>query len=114
MAYHVNTATTTTTTILWPLYSTTCIRRHRHTPFTRYSRFNNRLYRVNKHPTGCQTGLTSGWMFIYMIQPVVKPVWQPVECFYTRYNRLWFDNWLYRLYKHLTDCQTGLTTGYIV
>jgi len=34
------------------------------TPFTRYSRlsnrlynrFDNRLYRVNKHPTGCQTG----------------------------------------------------------
>jgi len=35
------------------------------TPFTRYSRLSNRLYnrfdnwlyRVNKHPTGCQTGL---------------------------------------------------------
>jgi len=30
------------------------------TPFTRYNRlynrFDNRLYRVNKHPTGCQTG----------------------------------------------------------
>ena len=24
--------------------------------------------------TGCQTGLTSGWMFVYTIQPVVKPV----------------------------------------
>jgi len=22
--------------------------------------FDNRLYRVNKHPTGCQTGLTTG------------------------------------------------------
>jgi len=34
------------------------------TPFTRYSRlsnrFDNRLYRVNKHPTGCQTGCQSG------------------------------------------------------
>jgi len=25
------------------------------TPFTRYNRFDNRLYRVNKHPTGCHT-----------------------------------------------------------
>jgi len=45
----------------------------------------NRLYRVNKHSTGCQTGLTTGWMFVYTIQPVVKPVvqqvWQPaVSC----------------------------------
>ena len=27
---------------------------------------------------GCQTGLTTGWMFVYTIQPVVKPVVQPV------------------------------------
>jgi len=27
---------------------------------------------------GCQTGLTAGWMFVYTIQPVVKPVWQRV------------------------------------
>jgi len=35
--------------------------------------------------TGCQTGLTTSW------------VWQPVECLYTRYNRLSnrFDNRLY-------------------
>ena len=26
-----------------------------------YNRFDNRLYRVNKHPTGCHTG----WMFVY-------------------------------------------------
>ena len=46
----------------------------------------NRLYRVYKHSTGCQTGLTTslttGWMFVYTIQPVfnpvVQPVWQPV------------------------------------
>jgi len=42
----------------------------------------NRLYRINKHPTGCQTGLTTGWMFVYTIQLVVKPVlqtvWHPV------------------------------------
>ena len=59
-------------------------------PFTRYNRlsnrlsnrFDNRLYRVYKHSTGCQTGLTSGlttgWMFVYTIQPVFKPVVQPV------------------------------------
>jgi len=23
---------------------------------------------------GCQTGLTTGWMFVYTIQPVVNPV----------------------------------------
>jgi len=23
---------------------------------------------------GCQTGLTTGWMFVYTIQPVIKPV----------------------------------------
>jgi len=44
---------------------------------------------------------------VYTIQPVVKPVvkrvWQPVECLYTRYNRLWnpfdnrFDNRLYHV-----------------
>jgi len=47
------------------------------TLFTRYSqlynRFDNRLYSVNKHLTGCQTGLTTGW----------------IECSYTWYSRLW-------------------------
>ena len=42
--------------------------------------FDNRLYRVNKHPTGCQTGLTT-----VLNQPAVKP-----------------------------GCTTGLTTGCIV
>jgi len=56
-----------------------------------------------------------------MIQPVVKTVWQPVECLYTRYNRLLnqlsyrshnrLDNRLYRVYKHPTGCQIGCTTG---
>jgi len=27
---------------------------------------------------GCQTALTTGWMFVYTIQPAVKPVWQQV------------------------------------
>jgi len=31
-----------------------------YTPFTRYNRFDNRLYRVYKHLPGCQTGLTTG------------------------------------------------------
>jgi len=50
------------------------------TQFTQYNRlsnwfyiqFDNRPYRVNKHPTGSQTGFTTGWMFVYMIQPVVS------------------------------------------
>ena len=45
-------------------------------------RFDNRLYRVNKHPTGCQsgcqTGLTTGLTTVLneqqlFVQPVVKP-----------------------------------------
>jgi len=47
-----------------------------------YRRLDNWLYRVSKHPTGCRTGcttgLTTGWMFVCTMQPVVKPVWQPV------------------------------------
>jgi len=39
------------------------------------TRFHNRL---NKQwlfiQHGCQTGLANGWMFVYTIQPVVKPV----------------------------------------
>ena len=50
------------------------------------SRFDNlldsRLYRVYKHPPGCQagctSGLTSGWMFVYTMQPVVQLVVQPL------------------------------------
>jgi len=34
------------------------------------TRFDNRLHRVNKHPTGCHTSLTTGWMFVYTMQPV--------------------------------------------
>jgi len=47
------------------------------------NQFDNRLYRVYKHSTGCQTGLTAAlttgcihdtavWMFVYTIQPVVS------------------------------------------
>jgi len=46
-----------------------------------HNRFDNRLYCVYKHSMGCQTGLTTGWMFVYTIQPIVKPVVQPaVSC----------------------------------
>ena len=71
--------------------------------------------------TGCQTGLTTvlNEQPLFVIQPVVKPgcaTGLTTGCIYdtTGYqtnNR--FDNRLYRvsLYKHLTGCQTGLTTG---
>jgi len=59
-----------------------------------------------------------------IVKPVIKVVWQPGKCLYTRYNRLSnrlsnrFDNRLYHVYKHSTGCQTrlitGLTTGCIV
>jgi len=105
-----------------------------YTPFTQYNRlsvqlynqFDNRLCRVNKHPSGCQTGLTAvlneqplfvqpcwtatvrstvvkpglttSWMFVYIIQSVVKSVWQPVVSCIQTFN--WFDNWLdNRLYR---------------
>jgi len=38
--------------------------------------------------TGCETGLTTGYIVLTNIQPVVKPVWQPVECSYTWYSLL--------------------------
>jgi len=95
------------------------------TPFTRYNRlsnrlynrFDNRLYYVNKHPTGCQTGLTTGWMFVYTIQPVVKRVWQPVwqpcwtnsHCSFNRVER----TASVRSTGCQTGCQTGLTTGWM-
>ena len=73
------------------------------TPFTRYSRlssrlynrFDNRLYRINIHPSGCQTGCqtcTTG----------------------TRFDNR-FDNPLTTGCIHDTaGCQAGLTTGCIV
>jgi len=40
------------------------------------------------------------------VKPVVKRVWQPVECLYTRYNRLSnrFDNRLYRINGAYQTC----------
>ena len=59
--------------------------------------FDNRLYRVYKHSTGCQSvfvkpavqpGLTTGWTNSCSFNMVVKPVWQPVGWLFTRYSRL--------------------------
>jgi len=92
-----------------------------------YNRFDNRLYRVNKHPTGCQTGchtglttglttgcihdttdcqtglttgLTTGCIVYTNIYPVVKPDWQPA-------------------WQQVVSCKRGLSittiiTGYMV
>jgi len=90
-------------------------------PFTRYNRLSLRLYnrfdnrfdnRVKQTALfvqhSCQTGLYNRFD----------------NRLYTRYNRLsnlfdnrfdnGFDNRLYRVYKHLPGCETGLTTGCIV
>jgi len=75
------------------------------TQFTRYSRlsnrFDNRLYRVNKHSTGYQTGLTTGLTTVLNEQPLfVQPVVKPgcsTGCIHDT-----------------AVCQTGLTTGCIV
>ena len=95
-----------------------------------YSRLDNRLYRVNKHPTGCQI----------FVKPIVKPVWQPVwqrcwtnSCSFNRLSNrvvqpVWqsavytiqpvvkrlsigFDNRLNVCIHNTTGCQPGLTSG---
>ena len=69
------------------------------------NRLSNRFNRLDVclHDTaGCQTGLTTGWMFVYTIQPVVKQVWQPVwqpvsqpavSCIQT-FSRYWTTSWM--------------------
>ena len=42
------------------------------------SRYTNNIESVNGCQTCFTTNLTTGWMFVYTIQPVVKPVWQQV------------------------------------
>jgi len=53
----------------------------------------DQLYRVYKHLPGCQTGLTTnlttGWMFVYTIQPVLKPVVQPAVSCKRGFSRPW-------------------------
>jgi len=85
--------------------------------YTVFYTFGNRLYRVNKHPTccqsGCLAGLTIGLTTVLneqplFVQPVVKPGltnpdWQPVVSCIQTFNRLSnrfdnrFDNRLYRV-----------------
>jgi len=92
-------------------------------PFTRYNllsnRFDNRLYHVHKHSTGCQTHLTTGCI-------VYTPGCQ--TGLYNRFERTvavrstrlsnridnLFDNRLYRINKHPTGCQSGLTFVYMI
>jgi len=97
------------------------------TPFTRYNRLSNRLYnrtdnrlyRVNKHPTGCQTGLTTGLTTVLneqlFVQPVVKPrctTGLTTGCIHDTAVCHGFDN---RLNVCIHDTMTtGLTTGCIV
>ena len=82
-------------------------------PFTRYNllsnrlsnRFDNRVYRVYKHSTGCQTRLTTG----LTSGCIVYTAGCETGC------TAWFDNrlneqWL--IVQH--GCQTGVTTGCIV
>jgi len=40
--------------------------------------FDNRLNEQWLFVRSCQTGLTAGWMFVYTIQPIVKPAVQRV------------------------------------
>jgi len=81
------------------------------TPCTRYNRLSNRLYncidnrlyRVNKHPTGCQTGLGTTVLNEQplFVQPVVKPgctTGSTTGCIHDTAGCQ-------------TGCQTGLTTG---
>jgi len=75
------------------------------TPFTPYNRFDNLLYRVNKHPTDCQTGCQTGLTTVLNEHTVSSTRWSN-----RLYNR--FDDRLYRVNKHPTDCQTGCTTWF--
>ena len=65
--------------------------------------FDNQLYRVYEHSTGCQTGLTTGW--------------QPVGCLFTRYSRLSnrlytrFDNRLYSRFDNRLYRVNGVLTN---
>jgi len=115
----------------WASDHLTCKKYNSNTPFTRYNRlsirlynwFDNRLYRVNKHPTGCQPGcdnrLSNRWQPLWQptvertaivrstvlneqllfIQPVVKP-----GC---------TTGCIHDTAVCQTGCQTGLTTGWM-
>jgi len=59
------------------------------TLFTRYNRLSNGLSnRLYNWTAGCT--MTTGWIFVYtiqpLVQPLVKPVWQPVVSCKRRFN----------------------------
>jgi len=79
----------------------------------RHCSFNRVERTATVRSTGCQTGLYNRFdnrlytRYSRFVKPVVKRVWQAVECLYTRYNRL----------STVVSCIqafTGLTTGFIV
>jgi len=91
-------------------------------PFTRYNllsnwlsnRSDNRLYHVYKHSTGCQTRLTTGWMFVYTIQPVVKPVVQPGLTTGWMNSGCSFNTVVKPVWQLVWYLATGLITGCIM
>jgi len=62
------------------------------------NRFDNRVEWTTVRSTGCQTGLYNRLdnrmytRYSRFVKAVVKRVWQPVECLYTGYNRLYRVN----------------------
>jgi len=86
-----------------------------YTPFTRYNRlsnglynrFDNRLYRVNEHPTGCQTGCqTVDNRFDNRVERTATVRSTGFQRLYTRYSRLLhgFDNPLNVCIHDTTGC----------
>ena len=74
------------------LHDTTCCQTGCHRLSNRFdNRLDNMLYRVYKHPTGCQAGLTTGCS-------VVQPDWQPAALCKQTSSRL--SN---RLYNRLNN-----------
>jgi len=62
--------------------------------------------------TGCQTRLTTGWMFVYTIQPVVKRDWQPVvSC--KRGVRHTALALILDVYRHLFVSKNALSTSHV-
>jgi len=83
------------------------------------TRFDNRLNEQLFVQHGCQTGwqtrLTTGCIVYTNIQPVVKLVWQPVGCLFTRYSRLSNVNLVVQpVWQPVVLCKRGLTiTGLV-
>jgi len=85
----------------------------RHTPFTRYNRlsnrlyngFNNQLYRVNKHSTGCPTGCQTSNRFDNRFDNRVErtATVRSTGCQTGLYNQFRFENRLYTRYSRLSN-----------